>query len=136
MRAALALVLVAACGNDAPAPPPADPLLRSVPKPVPPGPYRVTYTCPGNQQRIDLGAQTRSTIANGSPEAAVGPISGTMVAMVTDAVTKVLAGGPYRAEPGPCTLSIETAGGPVFTIEKSGHAEQDAVSGLVRAFVP
>jgi len=143
MRAALALVLAAACGKDAPAPPPpapppADPLLRTVPHPVPAGPYRVSYDCgPGSQQRIDLQAKTRTTVAGGSPEPVVGPLSEPMAAMVGDTVSRVLAGGPYRAEPGPCTLAIETAdGAAVFTIEKSAHAEKDAVSDLVRVFVP
>ena len=140
MRAALALVLAAACGKDAPAPPPApaDPLLRAVPRPVPPGPYRVTYDCGAtDRQTIDLRAKTRSTIANGSPAPALANISEPLIAMVGDSVTKVLAGGPYRAEPGACTLVIETAdGAPVFRIEKAGHAEHDAVSELQRAFAP
>lgn len=141
MRAALALVLAAACGKDAPAPPPApppDPLLRTVHRPVPPGPYRVTYDCgPTDRQTLDLRAKTRSTIASGSPAPVLANVSEPLIAMTADTVTRVLAGGPYRAEPGPCTLVIETAdGAPVFTIEKSAHAEKDAVSDLVRAFAP
>jgi hypothetical protein len=59
--------------------------------------------------------------------------------MVGASVTRVLAGGPYRAEPGRCTLRIDTKSGgglAVFSIEKSGHTEKDAVSDLVRAFAP
>jgi hypothetical protein len=85
----------------------------------------------------DLRAKTRSTIANGSPAPVVGQVSDAMAGMIGDTVTRALAGGPYRAEPGPCTLSIETAdGAPVFSIAKSGHQEKDAVSDLVRVFVP
>lgn len=129
------LVALVACHHDAPPP---DPLLRSVPHPVPPGPYRVTYDCgPAQRDSIDLRAHTRSTIANGAPAPAIANLPDPLVAMVGDATAHVLAGGPYRAEPGRCTLTIETAGGaPVFTIEKSGHREHDAVSELVRVFVP
>jgi hypothetical protein len=129
------LVALVACHHDAPPP---DPLLRSVPHPVPPGPYRVTYDCgPAQRDSIDLRAHTRSTIANGSPAPAIANLPDPLVAMVGDATAHVLAGSPYRAEPGPCTLTIETAGGaPVFAIEKSGHREHDAVSELVRVFVP
>jgi hypothetical protein len=147
MRAVLVLVL-AACGRDAPAPPagarvgsavqaqPADPSLRSVARPVPAGPYRVIYDCgPGNHQEIDLGAKTRTT--SGTPAPVVSNLSDAMSSMIADTVTRVLAGGPYRAEPGPCSLAIETAGrAAVFTIEKSAHQEKDAVSDLVRVFVP
>ncbi len=132
-------MLAAACGKDAPAPPPAaDPLLRTVQRPVPPGPYRVTYDCgETDRQTIDLAAKTRSTIGNGSPAPVIGRLPDAMAALVNDSVTAVLAGGPYRAEPGRCTLSIETtAGTPVFSIEKSAHHEKDAVSGLVRVFAP
>lgn len=117
---------------------PADPLLRSVARPVPPGPYRVVYDCgPANHQVIDLGAKTRTT--SGTPAPVVSNLSDAMSSMIADTVTRVLAGGPYRAEPGPCSLSIEieTGGrGAVFTIEKSAHQEKDAVSDLVRVFVP
>jgi hypothetical protein len=141
MRTVLVLVLAAACGKDAPAPPSAsapsaDPLLRSVARPVPPGPYRVVYDCGAtNRQEIDLGAKTRTT--SGTPAPVVSNLSEAMTSMIGDTVTRVLAGGPYRAEPGPCTLSIETtAHARAFTIEKSAHQEKDAVSDLVRVFVP
>ena len=163
MKSVLVIAFAVACGKEAPARPPpaapppptapsgsppsgapspgpatADPLLRSVPHPVPPGPYRVAYDCgPANQQRIDLRAKTRSTIANGSPAPVISTLPDAMTGMVRDSVAHVLAGGPYRAEPGACTLSIETAdGAPVFSIEKSGHTEKDAVSELQRAFAP
>jgi hypothetical protein len=132
------LVLVAACHKDAPAPPPPDPLLRTVPQPVPAGPYRITYDCgPLQRDAIDLRAKTRSTIANGSPAPAIANLSPSLAAMIADATARVLSGGPYRAEPGNCTLTIETAdGAPAFAIEKAGHREHDAVSELVRVFVP
>lgn len=144
MRAALAVACVIAaqpaCGKDAPAPPPPapDPLLRSVARPVPPGPYRLTYACgPVERDEIDLAARTRSTLANGSPAPAIANLSPALAAMIADTTARVLAGGPYRAEPGRCTLTIATTTGtPVFTIEKAGHAEHDAVSDLVRVFVP
>lgn len=147
MRAVLVLVLAAACGKDAPTPPPApatapappaDPLLRRVAQPVPAGPYRIIYDCGAtDHQEIDLGAKTRTTVGNGSPAPVVGQLSDAMASMIGDTITHVLAGGPYRAEPGPCTLAIETAThAPVFKIEKSAHKEKDAVSDLVRVFVP
>jgi hypothetical protein len=133
------LVALVACHKDAPAPPPPpDPLLRTVPHPVPAGPYRLTYDCgPTQRDSIDLRAKTRSTIANGSPAPAIANLSDPLVQMIGDATAHVLAGGPYRAEPGRCTLRIETAdGAAVFAIEKAGHREHDAVSELVRVFVP
>ena len=140
MRCALVLALFAACGRDEPArvAPPSDPLMQSVQRPLPAGPYRVTYDCGAtDRQTIDLDAKTRTTIGNGSPAPVVGQISETMAQMLGDTVAHVLAGGPYRAEPGPCTLRIETkSGAPVFSIEKSAHHEKDAVSDLVRVFVP
>jgi hypothetical protein len=113
-------------------------LLRSVAQPVPAGPYRVIYDCGAtDHQEIDLGAKIRTTVGNGSPAPVVGQLSDAMAAMIGDTVTHVLAGGPYRAEPGPCTLSIDTTGHVrVFSIEKSAHHEKDAVSDLVRVFVP
>jgi hypothetical protein len=140
MKCLALLAALAACHEDSapPAPPPPDPLLRTVPHPVPAGPYRVTYDCgPTARDQIDLRAHTRSTIANGSPAPAIANLSEPLAAMIGDTTTRVLAGGPYRAEPGACTLMIETAdGAPVFTIEKAGHKEHDAVSELVRVFVP
>ena len=130
MKRLVLLVAIVACHNDAPAPPPpADPLLRAVPHPVPAGPYRITYDCgPTQRDSIDLRAKTRSTIAN---------LSEPLAQMIGDATAHVLAGGPYRAEPGNCTLRIETCdGAPAFTIEKAAHREHDAVSELVRVFVP
>jgi hypothetical protein len=133
------LVALVACHDDAPAPPPPpDPLLRTVPHPVAAGPYRITYDCgPTQRDSIDLRAKTRATIANGSPAPAIANLSDPLVQMIGDATAHVLAGGPYRAEPGNCMLKIETAdGAPVFAIEKAGHREHDAVSELVRVFVP
>lgn len=140
LAVAVAVPAVTACREDAPPapPPPPDPLLRAVPHPVPAGPYRVTYDCgPTQRDQIDLRAKTRSTIANGSPAPAIANLSDPLAAMISDTTARVLAGGPYRAEPGNCSLVIETAAGaPIFTIEKSGHKEHDAVSDLVRVFVP
>ena len=139
MKRLVLLVAIVACHDDAPAPPPPpDPLLRTVPHPVPAGPYRITYACgPTQRDSIDLRAKTRSTIANGSPAPAIANLSEPLVGMIGDATARVLAGGPYRAEPGNCALTIETPdGAPVFTIEKAGHREHDAVSELVRVFVP
>jgi len=163
MRAALVLVLLAACHDDAPAPPPQPP--PPPPKVVPAGPYKVSYECShsnepfgkGGQvsnQTLDLGAKTRTTLAytyDGDPAGptpfvppppAVSQLSDPLVAMMNDAVIKVLSGGPYTpelppSEGTPCLLTITNASGAqLFRIEKADHAQKDAVSELVRAFAP
>lgn len=148
MRALLVLALTAACGKDAPPPapaappaPPAGPLLSTVAQPVPAGPYIVTYSCGAIfRDQIDLETKTRTTVDNEHSMApVVSNVSEAMIAMVGDSVSHVLAGGPYRAEPGRCALRIDAKSGggvAVFSIEKSAHQEKDAVSDLVRVFVP
>lgn len=149
------LLLAFACRSHDAAPPPppkADPMLRTVVKPVPPGPYKVTYVCQqanasgktsGTSETLDLGAMTRSTSIE--PETldapAVANVSPALVAMISDNVGRVLAGGPYRAELAPpgapaCTLVIEKGPEKLLTIEKADTKERDAVSELVHVFRP
>ena len=72
MKRALLLLAFACRSNEAP--PKVDPLLRAVVRPVPPGPYAVTYSCEHsnapfgkggdiNVQTIDLDTRSRTTVA-------------------------------------------------------------------------
>jgi hypothetical protein len=154
---ALLLLAFACRSHDAPpkpSPPPPDQLARAVVRPVPPGPYRVTYGCSqptasgkigaGSAEMLDLGAMTRTTLPDGPQTLdapAVANVSPSLVAMISDNVDRVLAGGPYRAElPAPgavgCTLTIEKGEQKLLVIEKSDTKEHDAVSELVHAFRP
>jgi hypothetical protein len=148
------LLLAFACRSHdaAPPPPKADPLMRAVVRPVPPGPYQVSYVCTqpsasgkasGTSDRLDLGAMTRTTSSGDETldAPAVANVSPALVAMIADNVNRVLAGGPYRAElpaagaPG-CMLTIEKGEQKLLTIEKADTKERDAVSELVHAFRP
>ena len=148
------LLLAFACRSHEAAPPPpkADPMMRAVARPVPPGPYKVTYACQqasasgkasATSDVLDLGAMTRTTTVG--PETLDAPpvanVSPTLVAMITDNVNRVLAGGPYRAELPPpgaaqCTLIIQKGDQILLTIEKADTKEHDAVSELVHVFRP
>lgn len=153
MKRYLLLLALACRSHDAAPPPPkADPLMRAVVRPVPPGPYKISYVCQqpsasGKASRtadtLDLGAMTRTT--SRGPETldapAVANVSPALVAMISDNVSRVLAGGPYRAEPpaagaAECTLTIASGDHALLTIEKAATTEHDAVSELVHVFRP
>ena len=154
----LLLALSCRSHDPAPTPPPPDPLARAVVRPVPPGPYSVDYVCrqtnapgtygAGTTVTLDLGAMTRATYVFGDSNApasveapAVANVSPALVAMVSDNVNRVLAGGPYRAEPPApgatgCTVVIAKGDHKLLVIEKADTKEHDAVSELVHAFRP
>ena len=162
MTRALLLLALGACSKHADAPPPPkpiDPSLRAVVRPVPPGPYSVSYDCDHsnapfgtggdvNHQTLDLGAKTRTTLAYqytdepvAPPPPVVGNVSATLVAMTADAVDRVLAGGPYKAELPPsegtaCVLTIAKGPQKLLVIEKADAKQPDAVSELVHVFRP
>lgn len=152
------LLLAVACHSHDDAPK-LDPAQRAVVRPVPPGPYTVTYDCDHsnapfgkggevNHQTLDLGAKTRTTLAYNytdqplaPPPPVVANASPALVAMLGDTVDRVLAGGPYKAELPPsegtaCVLTIAKGPQKLLVIEKAGAKEPDAVSELVHAFRP
>jgi len=148
------LLLAVACRSHEAAPPQpqADPMMRAVVHPVPPGPYKVSYACrqpsasgksSDTSETLDLGAMTRTTSTG--PETLDAPpvanVSPTLVAMISDNVNRVLAGGPYRAElpaagAAGCTLLIAKGDQKLLEIEKASTNEKDAVSELVHLFRP
>ncbi|MBV8756491.1 MAG: hypothetical protein JO257_04415 [Deltaproteobacteria bacterium] len=152
------ILLAVACGHHD-EPPKLDPSQRAVVRPVPPGPYTVTYNCEHsnepfgkggdiNHQMIDLGAKTRVTTAYAYTDAPIAPpppavanLSPALVAMASDAVDRVLAGGPYTAELPPsegtvCILTIAKGAQNLLVIDKADTKQKDAVSDLVRVFRP
>ena len=158
MKCALLVVVVFACRSHDAAPK-LDPSQRAVVRPVPPGPYTVSYDCEHsnapfgkggdvNHQSIDLGAKTRTTTAYAYTDAPVAPpppvvanLSPTLAMMVGDTVERVLAGGPYQAELPPsegtvCVLTIAKGTQKLLVIEKADTTQRDAVSELVHVFRP
>lgn len=157
MKRAL-LLLAFACRSHEAAPKP-DPMQRAVARPVPPGPYTVSYDCDHSNapfgkggdvdhQTLDLGAKTRTTLAYNYTDAPIAPpppvvanASTALVAMVSDNVDRVLAGGPYKAELPPsegtaCVLTIAKGAQKLLVIDKAATKEKDAVSDLVHVFRP
>jgi len=124
-----------------PAPPATGPGMRALPKPVPPGPYVVSYHCDLDEthyieQAVDLGARTVTSF-DSQPPPIVKSLDDAAMKQLQGAVDKLVRGGPYRAEPPDpegtaCYLAIGTSpNATFFQIDKSLTNEADAVSELV-----
>jgi hypothetical protein len=113
---------------------------------APHGPYKVSYDCDGPQvdhQTLDLGAKTRTTLSYAAadqpiapPPPVVGNAPDALVTMANDAVTRVLAGGPYPSESTGCTLTIASGDQKLLVIDKATAQRKDAASELVHIFRP